>query len=134
VAGGPWIALLFLFLPLARRFLIPVFQAQSTTSQPCTLNATATRLVTVVNPQGFHARPAHLFVKLAGSFACQVQIQKGNDVIDGKSILDLLTLGAGNGTTLTLKACGPDADAAVNALAKLIESGFGEMTPAEGQT
>jgi phosphocarrier protein HPr len=98
------------------------------------LDALATRSVTVINPQGFHARPAHLFVKLAASFPCHIEIVKGNEVINGKSILDLLTLGAGNGTTLTLKACGPDADAAVNALAKLIESGFGEMTPAEGQT
>lgn len=96
------------------------------------MDSTAIRLVTVVNPQGFHARPAHLFVKLAGSFACQVEIVKGNETINGKSILDLLTLGAGNGTTLTLRASGPDAESAVAALAKLIEGGFGEMTPTEG--
>jgi phosphotransferase system HPr (HPr) family protein len=72
-----------------------------------------------------------LFVKLASSFPCQVEILKGNETINGKSILDLLTLGAGNGTTLTLRATGPDADSAVEALARLIEGGFGEMTPAE---
>jgi phosphocarrier protein HPr len=98
------------------------------------LEASVTRSVIVINRQGFHARPAHLFVKLAASFPCQVQILKGNEVIDGKSILELLTLGAGNGTTLTLRACGDSADAAVEALAKLIEGGFGEMTPAEGST
>jgi phosphotransferase system HPr (HPr) family protein len=98
------------------------------------LDATAIRQITVMNPQGFHARPAHLFVKLATSFPCHVEIVKGNEVINGKSILDLLTLGAGNGTTLTLRASGPDADAAVEALARLVEGGFGEMTPAEGQT
>jgi len=97
------------------------------------LDAIAIRSVTVVNPQGFHARPAHLFVKLATSFQSQVEILKGNEVINGKSILDLLTLGAGNGTTLTLRASGPDAQAAVEALAKLIEGGFGEVGPAEGQ-
>jgi phosphotransferase system HPr (HPr) family protein len=91
----------------------------------------ATRLVTVVNPQGFHARPAAMFVKLAGSFPCQIEIVKENNVINGKSILDLLTLGAGNGTTLTLRASGPQAESAVAALAKLIEDGFGEMTPEE---
>ena len=95
------------------------------------MEATATRSVTLVNPQGFHARPAHLFVKLAMTYSCNVEILKGNEVINGKSILDLLTLGAGNGTTLTLRACGPDADSAVEALAKLVEGGFGEMTPAE---
>ena len=95
------------------------------------MDATATRTVTVVNPQGFHARPAHQFVKLAGTFPCQVEIVKGNEVINGKSILDLLTLGAGNGTTLTLRASGPDAESAVEALARLIEDGFGEMSPSE---
>ena len=91
----------------------------------------ATRSVTVVNPQGFHARPAAMFVKIAESFPCQVEIHKGNEVINGKSILDLLTLGAGNGTTLTLRACGEGAESAVKALAQLIERGFDEMTPAE---
>jgi phosphocarrier protein HPr len=98
------------------------------------LDLTATKSVTVVNPQGFHARPAHLFVKLASSFQSHVEILKGNEVINGKSILDLLTLGAGNGTTLTLRANGPDAAPAVEALARLIEGGFGEMAPTEGQT
>src|SRR4051812_7578313 len=98
------------------------------------VETTAIRSVTLVNPQGFHARPAHLFVKLAASFPCQIEIVKGNEVINGKSILDLLTLGAGNGTTLTLRASGANAEAAVEALAKLVEGGFGEMSPAEGQT
>jgi phosphotransferase system HPr (HPr) family protein len=72
-------------------------------------------------------------MKLASSFAAEVEIAKGNQVINGKSILDLLTLGAGNGTTLTLRASGPDAEAAVEALARLIEGGFGEAAPAEGK-
>ena len=97
------------------------------------MELTATRSVTVVNPQGFHARPAHLFMKLAESFPCCIEILKGNEIINGKSILDLLTLGAGNGTTLTLRASGEGAEAAVEALAKLIEAGFGEMTTAEGK-
>ena len=98
------------------------------------MDASATRSVIVVNPQGFHARPAHLFVKLAATFTCQVEIVKGHEVINGKSILDLLTLGAGNGTTLTIRASGPDSESAVEALAKLIEQGFGEMPASESQT
>jgi phosphotransferase system HPr (HPr) family protein len=90
-------------------------------------DSSAERTVVVVNTQGFHARPAHLFVKLAMSFKSKVQIQKGNQVIDGKSILDLLTLGAGNGTQLKLKATGPDAAELVDALAQLVEGGFGEL-------
>jgi phosphotransferase system HPr (HPr) family protein len=85
------------------------------------------KTVVLVNPQGFHARPAHMFMKLASQFQAQVEILKGNERINGKSILDLLTLGAGNGTTLCLRAIGDDAQAAVDALAQLIESGFGEM-------
>lgn len=88
---------------------------------------TAQRVITVMNPQGFHARPAHLFVKLASQFQAQVRIIKGREKIDGKSILDLLTLGAGNGSQLTLEAIGDDATAAVDALAQLVEDGFGEM-------
>jgi len=91
---------------------------------------TAHKAVKLMNPQGFHARPAHLFVKLASQFQAQVEILKGNEVINGKNILDLLTMGAGNGTTLTLRASGPDAENAVNALAQLVEGGFGEMGPA----
>ncbi|QDU30586.1 Phosphocarrier protein HPr [Anatilimnocola aggregata] len=87
----------------------------------------AQRTVVVANTQGFHARPAHLFVKLAMSYKCKVQIRKGNQVIDGKSILDLLTLGAGNGTQLQLQATGADAEEAVEALAQLVEGGFGEL-------
>jgi len=91
------------------------------------MSLTALREIIVVNPQGFHARPAHLFMKLAGEFQAEVRIRKGNHAINGKSILDLLTLGAGNGTKLTLEAIGNDAQAAVDALAQLVESGFGEM-------
>jgi phosphotransferase system HPr (HPr) family protein len=90
------------------------------------VESTALKAVKVMNPQGFHARPAHLFVKLASQFQAEVEIVKGNEVINGKSILDLLTLGAGNGTTLTLRAIGPDAEDAVLALAQLVEGGFGE--------
>ena len=94
------------------------------------MEPTAHKAVKLMNPQGFHARPAHLFVKLASQFQAQVEILKGNEVINGKNILDLLTMGAGNGTTLTLRASGPDAENAVNALAQLVEGGFGEMGPA----
>ena len=93
--------------------------------------STAQRNVTLVNPKGFHARPAHMFMKLASQYQAQVEILKGNETINGKSILDLLTLGAVNGTTLCLRAIGEDSQAAVDALSALIESGFGEMP---GQT
>lgn len=91
------------------------------------MSQTAQREVTITNAQGFHARPAHLFVKLASKFESRVRIIKGNEIIDGKSILDLLTLGAGNGTKLSLEVEGNDAQAACDALTKLIEGGFEEV-------
>lgn len=98
------------------------------------METTALKAVKLMNPQGFHARPAHLFVKLASQFQAQIEILKGNEVINGKNILDLLTMGAGNGTTLTLRASGPDAESAVSALAQLVEGGFGEMGPSGAAT
>ena len=87
---------------------------------------TASRDVLVANEKGFHIRPAHLLMKMASGFQAQVTIIKDNQVVDGKSMMDLLTLVAQNGTTLTLRARGDDAQAAVDALAQLVEGGFGE--------
>ena len=84
----------------------------------------AKRTVTIVNPQGLHARPAYMFAELAGKFAAKVEIIKDSERVDGKSILSILTLGAEQGTELGLEAVGPDAEAALNALADLLQQGF----------
>jgi phosphotransferase system HPr (HPr) family protein len=88
--------------------------------------SSATRDVTVNNRQGFHARPANLFVQTAMRFKAQVFVVKDKERINGKSILDLLTLGAQHGTRLRLEAEGEDAHDAVTALELLVASGFGE--------
>lgn len=87
---------------------------------------TLSRTVTVINPQGLHARPADLLVRLANQFQTKVEIVHGNQRADGKSILEIMSLGAFAGATLVLEACGPDASAALDALAKLFEQGFAE--------
>lgn len=84
----------------------------------------AVQSVVIVNPQGFHLRPAHAFVQLASQFASQIRLTKDAETIDGKSILSILTLGAGQGTTLRLEAEGDDAERAVEALAELVAQGF----------
>ena len=89
-------------------------------------NKSASRVVTVGNPQGLHARPADLFVKIANQFSASVEVVKGNDRVDGKSILGILTLGAQHGTQLEINAVGPDSDEALSALAELVEQGFDE--------
>ena len=86
----------------------------------------ATATVTVTNPQGLHARPADMFVKLAVQFQSRIDVTKDGWRVDGKSILDMLTLAAVSGAQLHLEATGPDAQAAIDALAALVQNGFGE--------
>jgi phosphotransferase system HPr (HPr) family protein len=85
------------------------------------------RTVVVINPQGVHARPADLIVKAASRFASTVEIVKGHERVDAKSILAIFTLAALPGTELVIEADGPDAAAAVAALCELFERGFDEL-------
>lgn len=80
------------------------------------------RLVTIVNPQGLHIRPISDFVKLASQFQSRVTVFKkdGNEPIDGRSPIGLLTLAAEQGTELTLEVSGPDQEAALEALVRLL--------------
>jgi phosphotransferase system HPr (HPr) family protein len=85
-----------------------------------------TRTVTIVNAQGLHARPADMVARLARRYQARIEIVKGNERVDGKSVLGLLTLGAYQGVELTICACGEDAEDAVDALVDLIERKFEE--------
>jgi phosphocarrier protein len=85
-----------------------------------------TRSVTVVNTLGLHARAAARFVHLATRFDSHVRVRRDSKVMDGKSIMGILLLAAARGTQLTISADGPDEQAAVEALAQLVESGFSE--------
>jgi phosphocarrier protein HPr len=85
-----------------------------------------TRAVTVVNQLGLHARAAARFVHLATRFDSQIRVTRDAKVMDGKSIMGILLLAAGRGTTITITADGRDEADAVEALTKLVESGFGE--------
>lgn len=87
---------------------------------------TASCAVTVVNPQGLHARPVNLFVQLASQFESKIDVVRGDERVDGKSILSVLTLAAAQGTELSIEATGQDADAALDALADLVAKGFAE--------
>lgn len=86
----------------------------------------AVRNVIITNPQGLHARPADMFVKVAIKYQAKVEVVKDSERIDGKSILAILTLAATEGTQLRLEACGPDAEAALDELVALIADDFGE--------
>jgi phosphotransferase system HPr (HPr) family protein len=84
----------------------------------------AEKTVVISNPQGLHARPAELFARLAMQFESEIEVIRNDHHVDAKSILHMLTLGAAQGTELTLQAQGSDAEAALAALVRLVESDF----------
>jgi len=86
----------------------------------------AERRVRVVNPRGLHARASAMFVKLADRFAAEITVEKDGQKACGTSIMGLMLLAAARGEDLTISASGADAEAAVEALAGLIEQGFEE--------
>jgi len=71
---------------------------------------------------GLHARPASQFVSLAGRFDCDIRVGRGDEWVDGRSILSLLSLAASKGTALVIRAEGADAREAIEALGRLLES------------
>ena len=84
------------------------------------------RQVEIRNRLGLHARAAARFVHAANGFRSRVTLTRGGRTMDGKSILGILLLAASHGTRLTLAAEGEDEQGAVEALAALVETGFGE--------
>ena len=86
----------------------------------------ASKQVTVVNELGIHARPAAMFVKVAGKFSSTILVEKDGEQINGKSIMGLMMLAAGQGSKLTLIAEGSDAVTAVIELEKLFQRKFDE--------
>ena len=84
------------------------------------------RAVQVTNRNGIHARPAAEIVKVAGRFRSQITMARDDLEVNGKSIMGVMMLAAEFGATLLLRAEGADADAALSALAELIEGKFGE--------
>ncbi len=82
------------------------------------------RTVVINNPQGLHARPAEMFARLASQFESEIRVSRDHQPVDAKSILHVLTLGAAQGTELTLSAEGADAQDALEALVRLVDSDF----------
>ena len=84
------------------------------------------RTVTICNRRGLHARAAARFVRLAEQFQSEIVVAKNGTSVSGLSIMGLMMLAAGNGSTIELRATGGDAMEAIEALAALIASGFDE--------
>lgn len=87
---------------------------------------TASREVTVINKLGIHARPAAMFVKAANKFESNITVEKDGEQVNGKSIMGLMMLAAGQGSKLVITAEGHDAEAAVRELESLFHRKFDE--------
>ena len=82
--------------------------------------------ITIVNRLGMHARPAAMFVRVASRFRCDIWVEKDGDEINGKSIMGLMMLAAGQGSKLRLRCEGADAQQALGELEELIAGKFNE--------
>ena len=84
------------------------------------------RQVTIQNKLGLHARPAMQFVDVANQFQAGIKVWKGDQMVDGKSIMQMMMLAATAGTALKIVAEGEDAGPALDALEQLVNNRFGE--------
>jgi phosphocarrier protein HPr len=82
--------------------------------------------VPVTNRLGLHARPAAMFVRIASRYRSEIWVSKEGEEVNGKSIMGLMMLAAGQGSTLHIRCEGPDADKAMEELEALIKAGFNE--------
>ena len=84
------------------------------------------RIVTIRNRRGLHARAAAKFVKLAGDFDAQVEVERSDTIVSGISIMGLMMLAASIETTIKIRTTGPQALEVLEALTKLVDDKFGE--------
>jgi len=84
------------------------------------------RYAKITNQQGLHARPAAQIVKLASTFQSDIEVVKEGFAVNGKSIMGVMMLSAECGSSIMFRASGPDELRAVDALAELVATGFGE--------
>jgi phosphocarrier protein HPr len=82
--------------------------------------------ITVINRLGLHARPAAMFVRIASRYRSEIWVEKDGEQINGKSIMGLMMLAAGQGSKLLIRCEGPDADKAMEEIEDLINRRFNE--------
>jgi phosphocarrier protein len=84
------------------------------------------RTVEIINERGLHARASAKFVKMASGFDAEVTVSRDGSSVDARSIMGLMMLAAGIGSTIDITAEGPEAAAALEALCELVENRFDE--------
>ncbi|ABE61329.1 HPrNtr [Nitrobacter hamburgensis X14] len=84
------------------------------------------REISIINKRGLHARASAKFVQMVERFNAEVSVTRNGETVGGNSIMGLMMLSAGIGTTITVSATGPEAKAAVAAIAELVGDRFNE--------
>jgi phosphocarrier protein len=87
-----------------------------------------TREIEIINRLGLHARAAAKFVQTAGHYDCDVQVTRGGNPVNGKSIMGVMMLAASQGVSIEITTEGPEAESALDALAELVADRFGESS------
>jgi phosphocarrier protein HPr len=84
------------------------------------------RQIPIINKRGLHARASAKFVQMVERFNAEVWVTKGGETVGGTSIMGLMMLSAGPGTSITVSAAGPEAQAAIDAITELVAGKFNE--------
>jgi len=93
---------------------------------PSVPSGAVSREIPIINKRGLHARASAKFVQTVERFNAEVWVTKGHETVGGTSIMGLMMLSAGPGTSIVVSAIGPEAQAAVDALTELVASKFNE--------
>ena len=93
---------------------------------PSVPSGAISRELQIINKRGLHARASAKFVQMVEKFNAEVWVTRGRETVGGTSIMGLMMLAAGPGTTVTVSAIGPEAQAAVDAIAALVADKFNE--------
>jgi phosphocarrier protein HPr len=93
---------------------------------PSVPSGAVSREIPIINKRGLHARASAKFVQMVERFNAEVWVTRGGETVGGTSIMGLMMLSAGPGTTIVVSAIGPEARAAVDAITELVASKFNE--------
>ena len=93
---------------------------------PSVPSGAISREIPIINKRGLHARASAKFVQMVERFNAEVWVTKGNETVGGTSIMGLMMLSAGPGTSIVVSAMGPEAQAAIDAITELVASKFNE--------
>jgi phosphocarrier protein HPr len=93
---------------------------------PSIPSGAVSREIPIINKRGLHARASAKFVQMVERFNAEVWVTRGGETVGGTSIMGLMMLSAGPGTTIIVSAIGPEAQAAVDAITELVASKFNE--------